>query len=162
MNLAWSFLKNLLYLLLIMSISESANYCLSIMIWHNVCLCYVRLVCSMLFFDLFIWNHYNSENLWGECRSYYKCTNVGCNVRKHVERASANPEAVITTYEGKHNHDVPAARNSSHSMLNASASASSHPQTNIHSNHLSFSGTNSRPSLERPVAVQPKKEQDGT
>lgn len=48
------------------------------------------------------------------CRSYYKCTNVGCSVRKHVERASNDIKAVITTYEGKHNHDVPAPRNSSH------------------------------------------------
>lgn len=28
-------------------------------------------------------------------------------MRKHVERASHDPKAVITTYEGKHNHDVP-------------------------------------------------------
>lgn len=48
------------------------------------------------------------------CRSYYKCTNAGCPVRKHVERASHDPKAVITTYEGKHNHDVPTARSSSH------------------------------------------------
>lgn len=47
-------------------------------------------------------------------RSYYKCTNAGCSVRKHVERASHNLKYVITTYEGKHNHEVPAARNSSH------------------------------------------------
>lgn len=33
-------------------------------------------------------------------------------MRKHVERASNDPKSVITTYEGKHNHDVPAARNS--------------------------------------------------
>lgn len=45
-------------------------------------------------------------------RSYYKCTNPGCPVRKHVERASHDLRAVITTYEGKHNHDVPAARGS--------------------------------------------------
>jgi len=38
-------------------------------------------------------------------------------VRKHVERASHDLRAVITTYEGKHNHDVPAARGSgSHSV----------------------------------------------
>ena len=43
-------------------------------------------------------------------RSYYKCTSNGCPVRKHVERASNDPRSVITTYEGKHNHDVPAAR----------------------------------------------------
>lgn len=48
------------------------------------------------------------------CRSYYKCTHVGCPVRKHVERASHDPKAVITTYEGKHNHDVPAGKVSSY------------------------------------------------
>ncbi|KAE8680256.1 hypothetical protein F3Y22_tig00111392pilonHSYRG00521 [Hibiscus syriacus] len=46
--------------------------------------------------------------------SYYKCTNASCPVRKHVERASHDPKAVITTYEGKHNHDVPTAKTSSH------------------------------------------------
>jgi WRKY transcription factor 2 len=45
-------------------------------------------------------------------RSYYKCTHPGCTVRKHVERASHDLKSVITTYEGKHNHEVPAARNS--------------------------------------------------
>ena len=47
-------------------------------------------------------------------RSYYKCTSAGCTVRKHVERASHNLKYVLTTYEGKHNHEVPAARNNNH------------------------------------------------
>lgn len=55
------------------------------------------------------------------CRSYYKCTYTGCNVRKHVERASKDPKAVITSYEGKHNHDIPIGRNNSHNSTNTSA-----------------------------------------
>ena len=58
-------------------------------------------------------------------RSYYKCTTSGCLVRKHVERSSKDPKAVITTYEGKHNHDVPAAK----SRIHHDASANEHPQT---------------------------------
>ncbi|KAK7285116.1 hypothetical protein RJT34_19876 [Clitoria ternatea] len=41
------------------------------------------------------------------CRSYYRCTNIKCNVRKHVERAIDDPRAFVTTYEGKHNHEMP-------------------------------------------------------
>ncbi|MED6175034.1 hypothetical protein PIB30_074758, partial [Stylosanthes scabra] len=41
------------------------------------------------------------------CRNYYKCVSEGCNVRKHVERAAHDIKSVITTYEGKHNHQVP-------------------------------------------------------
>ncbi|WVZ25596.1 hypothetical protein V8G54_004140 [Vigna mungo] len=33
-------------------------------------------------------------------------------------RASTDPKAVITTYEGKHNHDVPAAKTNSHTLAN--------------------------------------------
>lgn len=38
-----------------------------------------------------------------------------------MERASHDPKAVITTYEGKHNHDVPTARSSSHDTVGHAA-----------------------------------------
>lgn len=45
-----------------------------------------------------------------QCRSYYRCSSPGCPVKKHVERASHDPKVVMTTYEGQHDHDMPAAR----------------------------------------------------
>ncbi|KAG9138383.1 hypothetical protein Leryth_001575 [Lithospermum erythrorhizon] len=37
-------------------------------------------------------------------RSYYRCTNSKCIVKKRVERSSEDPTTVITTYEGQHSH----------------------------------------------------------
>ncbi|MBA0614457.1 hypothetical protein Godav_014754 [Gossypium davidsonii] len=40
-------------------------------------------------------------------RSYYRCTTQKCGVKKRVERSFQDPSVVITTYEGRHNHQIP-------------------------------------------------------
>ncbi|XP_033133081.1 probable WRKY transcription factor 13 isoform X2 [Brassica rapa] len=37
-------------------------------------------------------------------RSYYRCTQEKCRVKKRVERLADDPRMVITTYEGRHLH----------------------------------------------------------
>lgn len=97
------------------------------------------------------------------CRSYYKCTSAGCPVRKHVERSSKDNRAVLTTYEGKHNHDVPAARGSggggghfvtkplqNNSTTTAPAPIRPSVMTNDHSNYTT---TNSNPQVRPPASA---------
>uniref|UniRef100_A0A0D6R2T8 WRKY domain-containing protein n=1 Tax=Araucaria cunninghamii TaxID=56994 RepID=A0A0D6R2T8_ARACU len=40
-------------------------------------------------------------------RNYYRCSYSNCSVKKRVERDAQDNGVVITTYEGKHNHESP-------------------------------------------------------
>ncbi|KAF3644116.1 putative WRKY transcription factor 71 [Capsicum chinense] len=61
-------------------------------------------------------------------RSYYRCTSQKCQVKKRVERSYQDPSVVITTYEGQHNHHLPATlRGSVARMLNPSMLAQPSP-----------------------------------
>ncbi|KFK25103.1 hypothetical protein AALP_AA8G066500 [Arabis alpina] len=73
--------------------------------------------------DGYRWRKYGQEVVEGNPypRSYYKCTYRGCCVRKHVERAFQDSKSVITTYEGKHKHQIPTPRKS---MINTFADLS--------------------------------------
>ena len=45
-----------------------------------------------------------SLSLTNSYRSYYRCTQEKCRVKKRVERFADDPRMVITTYEGRHIH----------------------------------------------------------
>lgn len=90
-------------------------------------------------------------------------------MRKHVERASHDPKAVITTYEGKHNHDVPTARpnnnsNNNHHQHDISAAPRCRPEENADTISLDLgvgiaSGGPDHTSNEHPHQQQQQQQQ---
>ncbi|XP_018485962.1 probable WRKY transcription factor 58 isoform X1 [Raphanus sativus] len=114
--------------------------------------------------DGYRWRKYGQKVVKGNPhpRSYYKCTTSNCTVRKHVERASTDVKAVITTYEGKHNHDVPAPRNGTAAATSNTAGTSDHHRmTSMSGNmqqHMRFANTNI--TGQSPVLLRLKEEEN--
>ncbi|XP_039051129.1 probable WRKY transcription factor 32 [Hibiscus syriacus] len=59
--------------------------------------------------DGYRWRKYGQKMVKGNSnpRNYYRCTSAGCPVRKHIETAVDNKNAVIITYKGVHDHGMP-------------------------------------------------------
>ncbi|KAG7543469.1 WRKY domain [Arabidopsis thaliana x Arabidopsis arenosa] len=66
--------------------------------------------------DGYRWRKYGQKSVKGSPypRSYYRCSSSGCAVNKHVERSSRDAKLLITTYKGKHDHDMPPGRTFAH------------------------------------------------
>ncbi|EOA17858.1 hypothetical protein CARUB_v10006263mg [Capsella rubella] len=56
--------------------------------------------------DGYRWRKYGQKSVKNNAhpRSYYRCTYHTCNVKKQVQRLAKDPNVVVTTYEGIHNH----------------------------------------------------------
>ncbi|XP_010472190.1 PREDICTED: probable WRKY transcription factor 59 [Camelina sativa] len=59
--------------------------------------------------DGYKWRKYGKKPIRGSPfpRHYHKCSNPDCNVKKRTDRDTNNPDYVLTTYEGIHNHPSP-------------------------------------------------------
>ncbi|KAJ4730181.1 putative WRKY transcription factor [Melia azedarach] len=78
--------------------------------------------------DGYRWRKYGQKLVKGNPnpRNYYRCSSSGCAAKKHVERASHDPKLVITTYEGRHDHEMPPSRTVTHNVSGTNSNKTGH------------------------------------
>ncbi|XP_060187380.1 WRKY transcription factor 1-like isoform X2 [Lycium barbarum] len=100
--------------------------------------------------DGYRWRKYGQKFVKGNPnpRSYYRCSSAGCPAKKHVERASHDPEVVVTAYEGQHDHDIPPSR-----TVTQNSSGADSNTTRISGESTSQSGESKHVGLDRAVHI---------
>ncbi|XP_019227105.1 PREDICTED: probable WRKY transcription factor 51 [Nicotiana attenuata] len=60
-----------------------------------------------ILYDGYKWRKYGKKKVKSNTnlRNYYKCSSGGCKVKKRIERDGHDSSYLITTYEGRHNHE---------------------------------------------------------
>ncbi|WCJ37417.1 WRKY DNA-binding protein 3 [Euphorbia peplus] len=111
--------------------------------------------------DGYRWRKYGQKMVKGNAnpRSYYRCSSPGCPVKKHVERASHDPKVVITSYEGQHDHNMPASRTITQNAggLNQNGDSGSKPEaTDMVEVKSSSPCGNSKEELDSSLTSRPK------
>ncbi|XP_010439878.1 PREDICTED: probable WRKY transcription factor 45 isoform X1 [Camelina sativa] len=69
--------------------------------------------------DGYRWRKYGQKAVKNNIfpRSYYKCTQEGCRVKKQVQRLLGDEGVVVTTYQGVHTHPVDKPSDNFHHIL---------------------------------------------